>query len=436
MYGSINSPVGRLLLANGSKIVFNGNGVKTILLSNSIASFVNFEFYGNGSYSLSGNLNSSGNTGLFNIHGNAQVSTNGNNLDLNIIKFTAPAGSASMNLNNSNVNLYEGIFYGEWNGTLPPGPGVSVTTLNTNLELCVIYNNSSAQSLTGIERILFRPGQYYPVRSSSNMTIESDTVYVDANSYGAYADLSCNYFELLKPTAITGDITGAIRFNDFIVPSACSGTSSLNFVNTVPNYTFENISGITTVEMLFKNVTGSGITINSNITNDQGGNSGIIFTPASPGLTFHWMGVVANDWNDPRSWSIDGGVTSQSGSGCIPTLLDDVFFLASSFSTSTNVTNVNSTPLFSRNVYWTDLGNTAGISGATSQFYNWYIAGTADFSGMNAAVGAKAYLYLIGSGTHYLDLDTMVYPRSIYFDGSGTYNLQSDISILINPDER
>lgn len=431
VYGSINSPVNQLVLLAGSKIIFSGNGVKTILLSNSSASTIDFEFYGNGSYSLSGNLDSFGNSGLFNIHENTQISSNGYDLNLNTIKFTAPAGSASMILNNSNVNLHEGIFYGEWNGTLPPGPGVSVAALNTNLELSVIYNNSGAQSLIGLNNLKFRPGTAYPVRSSGNMTIQSNTVYVDANSYGAYADLTCDYFELLKPTAISGIVGGAIRFNDFVLPMQCTGTSSLNFVNTVNSYTLENLSGIPkTIELLFKNVTVNGSLVNSNSTNNQGGNIGNInFTAPPLGKTFLWIGG-AGDWNDPTNWLVDG--FSQGLGGCIPTLLDDVFFDVNSFAPGENVTNVNSTPLFSKNVNWTDPDMDGGIQGGVSQFYNWYIAGTADFSGMNPTVGAKAYLYLIGSNTHDLNLGTMTYPRSIYFDGSGTYNLQTPISILSN----
>lgn len=433
VFGSINSPVDKLVLANGSKIVFDGAGAKTILLTNSLAAnnnYVNFQFNGAGSYSLAGDLRSFGNSGVFTLHDDVQVSTNGYNLRLNSINLVAPANSASMNLNNSAVTLFEGIFYGMWNGTLPPGSGVSVTAMNSKLELSTIYNNAGIQSLLSVERILFRPGTQYPVRSSGNMTIQSDTVYVNSNNFGAYANMTCDYFELLQPTAIFGVTTGAIRFNDFIVPPSCSGTSSLNFANTVASYTFENLSGVPkTIEMIFKNVTFNGSLVNSNSTNDQGGNTGNInWTAAPAGLTFHWVGG-AGDWNDPTQWSISGtGGVAQGAGGCIPTMLDDVYFDANSFTAmGQNVTNVNSTPLFSKNVYWIDPGNIGGIQGIASQFYNWYIVGDCDFSGMNPTVGAKGHLYMIGSGAHYLDIP-FTYSRGIYFEGTGTYDLNSDVS--------
>lgn len=436
VFGSINSPVSRLRLGSGSKIVFDGSGAKTIQFTNALAAnnnYITFEFRGNGSYSLVNNLISFGTSGSFTLHDNVQVSTAGYDLSLNFIKFIAPAVSASMNLNNSNVKLYEGIFYGEYNGTLPPGPGVSVSAANTTLELCIIYNNSGAQSITGVERILFRPGVSYPVLSSENMTLQSDTVYVDANTFSAYSDLSCDYFELLKPTSIYGAVSGAIRFNDFIVPPACTGTSSLNFATPVSTYTFQNTSGVSkTIEMLFKNVNFTGSNVNSNSTNDQGGNTGnISWTTPPVGLSFYWVGG-AGDWNDPTQWSIiSSGGAPQLATGCIPTLLDDVYFDANSFTAvGQNVTNVDLTPLFSKNVYWTDPANEAGILNGFYESYNWYIAGDVNLTGLNTTVGAKAILHMIGSGVHDFWPPNMTYPREMYFEGSGSYTLRDNLSML------
>ncbi|MFT6923370.1 MAG: gliding motility-associated-like protein [Crocinitomicaceae bacterium] len=436
VFGSINSPLGKLIMGLGSKIVFDGAGVKTIQLSNTYvaSNYIKFEFKGSGSYSVVESLKSFGNSGVFTLSGNALVNSNGNELLLNTIKFIAPAVSSSLILDGSNVILHEGIFYGEWNGTLPPGPGVSVSAQNTTLELCVIYNNTIGQSLSNVERILFRSGTSYPVRSAGNVTIQSDSVYVDANAFGAYGIIDCNYFELLRPTAISGNIASLIKYNDFIVPSNCAGSSSLNFDGAAATFSFENTSGITkNIDMLFKNVDFLNSPVNSSNINDQGGNGGLItWTASLPGLTFHWLGgsLISNDWNNPENWSISGsGGSAQTSTGCIPTLSDIVYF-DGNYTSTDDVTNTFTTPLFSKEVYWTDPLNTIGILGAAGQLYKWHIAGSADLSGMNTTIGAKAHLYMIGGpGFHTFDPAAMAYPRGVWFNGTGSYTLQNDLTV-------
>lgn len=433
VFGNINSPSNKLILSSGSKIIFNGNGAKTILLTSSNLSNISFEFFGNGTYTLLGDLDSQGNSGSFNLHDDVQVNSNGNYLGLNGIKFTAPAGSASMNLDNSNVNLYEGIFFGEWNGTLAPGPGVSVTCVNTTLELCLIYNNSGNASLTGLDRILFRKGNFYPVVTGAT-NLEADTIYVNSNTFGAYNNVTADYFELLQPTQFSVNNTSQIKYNDFIVPASCSGSSSLNFNGAASSFSFENTSGSAkTIEMIFKNTNFIGSAVNSAVINDQGGNTGVInWTPSPPGLNFYWLGGGPDDdWNTPENWSVTGsllsGGSAQTAAGCIPTLLDSVFFDGNHLSTN-DVTNINSTNIFCKNIEWTS-NTVKGIAGGVSQFYNWYVAGSANLSGMDPSVMARGYLYLIGDGVHTFNPPAL-YPRAIYFDGSGSYSILGDIEIV------
>ncbi|MFT3910359.1 MAG: hypothetical protein QM737_13120 [Ferruginibacter sp.] len=81
---------------------------------------------------------------------------------------------------------------------------------------------------------------------------------------------------------------------------------------------------------------------------DLGNNNGwIITSPASQNL--YWIGDAGN-WSDGSHWSFTSG---GSPSGCSPTPLDNVFFDANSFSTTSQVVTVDVNTAYCRNMNWT-----------------------------------------------------------------------------------
>ncbi|MBK8450227.1 MAG: hypothetical protein IPL42_09510 [Saprospiraceae bacterium] len=100
-----------------------------------------------------------------------------------------------------------------------------------------------------------------------------------------------------------------------------------------------------------QNVTATGATFNANNSTNQGNNNGWNFNVASP-QDYYWIGNGGN-WTDANHWSLTSGGVS---SGCIPTLIDNVFFDANSFSGGGQTVTVN-LQSYCKNMNWTGVTN-------------------------------------------------------------------------------
>lgn len=443
IFGNLDSPHDRLILGGPSYptalFTFNGSGTKTIEFGGTYTSDnrVNFDFYGDGSYTLLANLRSYAATGQWRLYDDVQVSTNGFDLEIGWINILFPSNTASIDLSNSTIHLDNSLTFGWPNGTLTPGANTSVTAVNTRITAQSFHGNGSLKTFLGAELINFS-GFGGIGNQFCQWQIEADTVRVPGSTFYMYAvapsgsELTCDVFELTQPTKITstansGTAQNILRFNTFIAPPSCSGVSTVNLLtNSIVN--FENTGAAQTIDILFRNTNSTGNTISSISTNDQGGNSGNFnWTAAPAGQTFWWVGGTG-DWNEPTNWSTLGsGGTPQAATGCIPTLLDSVIFDDAGLATGDVVTNVGATDLYCRAVMWLNTPDRGGIQNGNSEFYNWFIHGTADFLGMNPTVMAKGYLYMTGSGTHTFTPANGAYPRTIHFNGTGSYSLQGNI---------
>lgn len=450
IFGNLDSPHDRLILAPNYISVnftftFNGSGAKTIELGGTYTTDnrVNFDFYGDGSYTLLANLKSYSSSGQWRLYDDVQVSTNGFDLEIGWINVLFPSNTANIDLSNSTVHIDNSLTFGWPNGTLTPGANTSVTAVNTRITAVNFYGNGSLKSFIGAELINFS-GFYGISNQFSQWQIEADTVRVPGSTFSMRAvgasgsQLTCDVFELTQPTKITSSANptstiNTLRFNTFIAPAPCSGISSVNLLigNSV---NFENTGAPQTIDILFRNTNSTGNQITSVLSNDQGGNIGNFNWIAAPGgQTFWWVGGTG-DWNEPTNWSILGsGGFPQPVTGCIPTLLDSVIFDDAGLATGDVVTNVGATDLYCRAVMWLNTPDRGGIQNGISEFYNWFINGTADFTGMNPAVMAKGYLYMMGSGTHTFTPPStslsVPYPRTVYFQGTGSYALLGDVTI-------
>lgn len=85
---------------------------------------------------------------------------------------------------------------------------------------------------------------------------------------------------------------------------------------------------------------------------DVGGNTGWAITSAA-GAARYWVGG-AGDWNDNAHWSTTSGGTPGA---CIPTIYDDVYFDAGSFTAVSKTVTVNNGNAYCRNINWTGAAN-------------------------------------------------------------------------------
>ncbi len=82
---------------------------------------------------------------------------------------------------------------------------------------------------------------------------------------------------------------------------------------------------------------------------DLGNNTGWTFSNIPTAHNLYWIGNGGN-WSDGNHWSLTSGGPP---SGCAPTLLDNVFFDANSFSVNGQRVAINVTTAYCRNMDWT-----------------------------------------------------------------------------------
>ncbi len=152
----------------------------------------------------------------------------------------------------------------------------------------------------------------------------------------------------------------------------------------------------------------------------------------------YWIGNSGN-WNDPAHWSITSGGTS---SGCIPTIYDNVYFDANSFTifgsqVTIYVANLQEdVAAYCKNMDWTGATNNPYLSSSTSNG-PLYIYGSLTFiAGMNISSFAGNVYFesanggqtITSAGQQFVTNSSTGYTGNIYFDGIGSYTLQDAFS--------
>lgn len=242
-------------------------------------------------------------------------------------------------------------------------------------------------------------------------------------------DFTIGQLYYVRPgTAITVGDRMRMNIGAIIPPSGCgqntimtTGGFPLNINATVP---------ISTGNIGFYGITFSGSAYNAGSSdNDLGLNSGTVtWSGAGSGINFWWVGGTGN-WNDPTKWSIVGsGGAPQSASGCLPTVKDNVYFDAASFSGTQTVTMPSGIDAYCKNLDWS-AGSNQGLLTAivTTGRNNLYVNGSADFS---KARGVETDLVFIGTGTHTITSGTFfTYNNNfVRLAGTGTYTLADNFT--------
>jgi len=91
---------------------------------------------------------------------------------------------------------------------------------------------------------------------------------------------------------------------------------------------------------------------------DLGGNSGWVLNDR-PNERLFWVGQTG-DWDNPNNWSFTSGGPA---AGCVPSLADDVFFDANSFSAPGQIVTVNVDNANSRSMDWSAASNNPVFAG-------------------------------------------------------------------------
>ncbi|MFC7526915.1 Calx-beta domain-containing protein [Parapedobacter sp. GCM10030251] len=147
----------------------------------------------------------------------------------------------------------------------------------------------------------------------------------------------------------TQTINGLFSYNN----PDCSGLGEMRGVaGTSATLNFGPASTKVIQNVLLQNMAATGTGVPVVVTGaDAGGNSGFDFT-ASAGGPRYWVGG-SGDWNEAEHWSTTPG---GPGGACVPTVDNDVFFDANSFTSGSSEVTISQGHAYCRNMNWTGAG--------------------------------------------------------------------------------
>jgi len=261
-------------------------------------------------------------------------------------------------------------------------------------------------------------------------TINDDGTYGKVTMNGNGSITGVNTFDTLTFTAgnqytITGGRTQTIQNeliaegtgSDIIVIKSSSSGSHATFDKTTPGDVTVNY-----VSLKDNHATGTVIfTANNSI--DLGNTDGWTISASGP-EDYYWIGGDGN-YNDASEWSLTSGGAPGAG---VPTLNDNVFFDANSFSTPGQVVTIigdASNIASARNMDWTEATNNPVLAGASNQ--SLYIYGSLTFiPGMSYTFAGPLYFAATETGQTITTAGITLGHNDIYFDGIGGEWTQQD----------
>jgi hypothetical protein len=159
-----------------------------------------------------------------------------------------------------------------------------------------------------------------------------------------------------SPTA-ANNLTGAITVN-----TDCSAPAIINSSSAGNQATLTLTANQDLFNTFVQDINVAGATLNAATAGaDLGNNAGNITFNSTP-RTLYWVGkqgVAPNsNWSEAGNWSLASGGTAGE---CIPTINDDVFFDANSFSVASSTVTMDLVNTYARNMDWTGATNTPAL---------------------------------------------------------------------------
>lgn len=184
----------------------------------------------------------------------------------------------------------------------------------------------------------------------------------------------------------TQTITGLFTFNS----PDCNGLGELRDLDGTPailNFGPSATRDFNNVYLQNITATGSGVPISVSGA-DAGGNTGFNITSSASGARY-WVGGAGN-WNESAHWSTTSG---GPGGACVPTVANDVYFDANSFTSGSKTVTVSDGNAYCRNMDWTGAAFSPVFTKATTAF-RMEVWGNLT---LNNTVAINAQLFFTGS---------------------------------------
>jgi predicted RecA/RadA family phage recombinase len=237
---------------------------------------------------------------------------------------TFTSGASTINMKGGNANFYGGgKTYNNLNGIVSSAYRISTGTFNT-------INLTSGGSLTNCTVTNFICDGY-PLDACTGNTVATATISKNAtfsgdNTFGTL-NLTGAGAAYIFQSAKTQTIQTALN----ITGGSCSAMVSMSSSSAGSRATISQSSGSMALDYVnIKDMAATGgatFTVNNAI--NSGNNLGWTITTVTA-QNYYWVGGSGN-WTDGTHWSLTSG---GAPSGCGPTMLDNVYFDANSFTTS------------------------------------------------------------------------------------------------------
>lgn len=205
-----------------------------------------------------------------------------------------------------------------------------------------------------------------------------------------------------------------------------TGTCKLNYElkssdNTVQAEIKKTTGSITINQITIKSIKGiTGATyVANNAPYEDGNNTKWTITTLSP-TNYYGVGGTGS-WIEPTNWSLSSGGTAQSASGCIPSILDSVFFDANSFNSANDTVYIDAES-FCGNMDWTGATDTPTLSGEQKLRC---FGGLTAIAALNWDLNGE--LRFEGTGVHSIDFAGQILKDSTTFDCTGEYTLADSL---------
>lgn len=280
----------------------------------------------------------------------------------------------------------------------------SITANNPTGNFGIIhYQQFPNQQITIVGNLEIRNnGQLY-----TNLEISGDIILAPAKRYE---------FQSGKDFRLRSIRASADCGNIISVRASASGEVARIF--STENYT---ISFVSLQDMSHQGMTG---TVNNGL--NLGNNPGWVINEKAT-ETLYWVGN--NEvWSNPANWSFASG---GAGSGCIPTIVDNVVFDDNSFQNNNQLVQVDIDNASCRDMTWSGIRTGCGISG-TAQL-NIFVSGSVVFS--NVMINQfEGDFHFIGTGmSKTIRSNGIRFMGNIHFDNRDAgWVLQDDIYVQKN----
>lgn len=360
-----------------------------------------------------------------------------------------------------NVSLLDVWGYGEW--TLASDLNIAGTaplnmwsgTLNTgnfnvnvnSLDLAPmfmgdeVYINLGSSTININELNIFNSLSVHFDAGTSVINLTTDNLngvgyeFYDVNlkSSGGLRDyevLDSNTFHILtfeNAASVTFQAGRTTKIDSIVVNGTCAQNVTVQSNNPGSKAYIYKASGAVVSDYLSVNdmkITG-GATFTANNSVNLGNVTNWVINEPSGSTDYYWVGGTGN-WTDASHWATTSG---GAGNGsCIPSVNDNVFFDGNSFTAASQTVTMDMEASFN-SMDWTGVTNNPALQAST---YDLHVGGSLIFApstDMSASLTQKIYFSSDASGNSISMNGFTFSSASLYFSGSGEWNILSDLTL-------